>query len=182
MWPNLSADFNRALDASSYGKRWRAKLHVLTSEPGFHAVTAYRMTRWLYRRRIPLIGAVIRRLSEIWSGISIPPEATIGPGLLIYHFGGIMINSKAVLGRDCTLHHGVTIGNRRTGGGSPVIGDRVMVGAGAKVLGELTVGDDVEVGANAVVTSSVPDRAVVVGIPAHVVRIKETASQVTSDK
>jgi len=131
------------------------------------------MNRWLFKHRIPLIGAVIRRLSEIWSGISIPPDANIGPGLLIYHFGGIMINSRAVLGSNCTLHHGVTIGNRQTNGGSPVIGDRVMIGAGAKVIGELTIGNDADIGANAVVTSSMPDCAVIVGIPARIARIKQ---------
>jgi serine O-acetyltransferase len=112
---------------------------------------------------------VLQRLTEVWTGVSIPPAASIGPGLLILHFGGIVINGEAVIGSDCTLHHGVTIGNRTPGGRSPRLGDRVLVGAGAKLLGDIGVGDGAAIGANAVVLQDVPAGATAVGIPARVV-------------
>ena len=171
MWPNLRRDFARVYQRVGYRGGARKTLHTLTS-PGFQAVWSYRVTRWLMHRRIPVIGAILERLTEVWTGVSLPPETTVGPGLMILHFGGIVINGSAVLGADCTLHHGVTIGNRVSGGRSPQLGDRVMVGAGAKVLGDITVGHDAEIGANAVVVTALPDGAVAVGIPARVVRVK----------
>ena len=171
MTDDLRRDFRRAYEKSGYEGDLRKKFHTLSS-PGFQAVLGYRISRWLMERRIPMLGAVIQRMVEVWTGIPIPSEAKIGPGLLILHFGGIVINGNAQIGSDCTLHHGVTIGNRRSGGPSPKLGDRVFIGAGAKVLGALTVGDDVQIGANAGVLDSVRDGAVAVGIPAKVVRMK----------
>ena len=174
-WPNLREDYRRACEQTSYRGRLRKWLHVLSS-PGFEAVCGYRMTRWLLQRRVPVLGALIQRLVEVWTGISIPPAAMIGPGLLIHHFGGIIINGEAAIGRGCTLHHNVTIGNRVPGGPSPTLGDRVMVGAGAVVLGGITIGNDAEIGANAVVLTSLPQAAVAVGVPAKIVRVKTGAS------
>lgn len=168
----MAWDYARAYAQSSYQGKIRKTLHTWTS-PGFQAVFGFRLTQWLLEKRISLLGALLQRGVEVWTGVSIPPETKIGPGLLVLHFGGIVINSQAVIGEECTLHHGVTIGNRRSGGPSPKIGNRVLVGAGAKILGGITVGDDVEIGANAVVLESLPDRAVAVGIPARVVKVKE---------
>lgn len=173
MWPNVRADFRRVYTHSSYRGGARKTLHALIS-PGFQAAAAYRLTRWLMRAHVPLLGAVLQRFIEVWAGISIPPEATIGPGLLIHHSGGIVIHGKAVMGSEATLHHGVTIGNRVSGGAAPRIGDRVMLGVGCVVIGDITLGHDVEVGANAVVLESLPDGAVAVGIPARIVRQKPT--------
>jgi len=167
----IQEDFKRAYAQSSYQGKWRKVLHTVTA-PGYQAVLGYRLTQWLLEHHIPFLGIMIQRLVEVWTGVSIPAETKIGPGLLILHFGGIVINSQTVIGRECTLHHGVTIGNRNSGGLSPRIGDRVMIGAGAKVLGDIQIGNDVEIGANAVVLQNVPEGAVAVGIPAHVVRIK----------
>ncbi|MBI4387757.1 MAG: hypothetical protein HY582_01775 [Candidatus Omnitrophica bacterium] len=136
------------------------------------------MTRWLLKHRIPLLGVIIQRLVEVWTGVSIPPAAKIGPGLLIHHFGGIVINGEAVIGSHCDLHHGVTVGNRNSGGPSPKIGDHVMIGAGAKVLGGIKIGNNAEIGANAVVLEDVPDGGVVVGVPARVARIKGQGAEV----
>ena len=171
IWPNLRRDFQRAYEQASYRGALRKSLFTLAA-PGFQAVCAYRVARWLWRGHVPLVGAILQRLAEVWTGISIPPETVIGPGLLIHHFGGIVINGRAILGLDCTLHHGVTIGNRTPGGASPTLGDRVMVGVGAVVLGPITVGDEAEIGANAVVLDALPAGAVAVGMPARVVRIK----------
>ena len=177
-WSALNADFQRVFSHTTYRGPLRKTVHTLFA-PGFQAVATYRIARWLMRHRIPIIGAVLQRLAEVWTGISIPPETTIGPGLLIHHFGGIVINGDAVLGAACTLHHGVTIGNRVPCGPSPKLGDRVLIGVGAAVLGDIIIGNNVEVGANAVVLRSVPDRGVAAGIPARVVRIKDADSKQT---
>ena len=167
----IQADYNRYYQLSSYQGDFRKWFHTVTN-PGFQAVAGYRFCRWLMFKKIPFLGIIVQRLVEVWTGVSIPPEAQIGPGLLILHFGGIMINAKAVIGANCTLHHEVTIGNKKSGGGSPTIGDNVHIGAGAKVLGEIIVGHHVEIGANAVVLDSLPDGAVAVGIPAKVIKVK----------
>ena len=177
MWPNLREDFRRVYDTSAYRGALRKTLHVLLSEPGFQAVWAYRLTRWLLLHRVPFVGAVLQRCAEVWTGISLPPDAQIGPGFLIYHYGGVVVNSRSVIGAHCTIHHGATIGNRRPGGGSPVLGHHVTIGAGARILGEIRIGHDVEIGANAVVLQSVPDGGVAVGIPARVVKVKSSAME-----
>jgi len=171
VWCNLREDFQRTYAHTSYRGALRKTLHVLTS-PGFQAVWTYRMTRWLMLRHVPFVGALLQRFAEVWTGISLPPDAKIGPGLLIYHYGGVVVNGQSVIGAHCTMHHGATIGNRRTGGASPVLGDHVTIGAGARILGEITIGHHVEIGANAVVLHSVPDGGVAVGIPARVVKQK----------
>ncbi len=172
IWKEIQEDFRRELELSTYDGEFRKLFHALTA-PGFQAVFGYRISRWLGKYRIPLLPVIIQRCVEIWTGVSISPRTEIGPGFVIYHFGGIVINAHAVLGRDCTLHHGVTIGNRVPGGPSPKLGDSVHVGTGAVVLGGITIGNNAEIGANAVVLDSIPDRAIAVGIPAKVVRVKE---------
>ena len=171
-WKTIQEDFDQEYQHSTYQGRWRQVLHTLTA-PGFQGILAYRISHGLLKHRIPFLGVILQRLAEVWTGISISPATKIGAGLVIYHFGGIIINSQAVLGRHCRLHHDVTIGNRVPGGPSPKIGDRVMIGAGARILGGITIGDDVEIGANAVVLEDVPAGAVAVGVPAKVVRVKE---------
>ena len=168
---DLRRDFFRARLHSTEDGRWRQAIDVLIA-PGFHAVCAYRVSRWLRERHVPVLGAVLQRAMEVWAGVSIPASAEIGRGLVVLHFGGIVLSSRAVLGEDCTLHHGVTIGNRNRHGGAPRIGDRVQFGVGAKVLGEIEIGRDVDIGANAVVLDDMPNGAVAVGIPAHTVRMK----------
>jgi serine O-acetyltransferase len=142
---------------------------------GFQALVVYRIFRWFHEHGIPTqpIRFLVERLTEIVTGISIPAQAQIGKGLRIHHFGGIIIHSETVIGEGCTLYHGVTLGDRGGWGGAPRIGNHVMIGAGAKILGDVTVGDDCRIGANAVVTTSVPPHCLAVGVPAV---IKESAS------
>jgi len=104
-------------------------------------------------------------------GISISPTTPIGSGLYIAHFGGIVVNTDASIGKNCNLSHGITIAqtNRGKRKGVPVIGDNVYIGPGAKIIGRITVGNNVAIGANCVVTRDVPDNAVVVGIPARII-------------
>ena len=104
-------------------------------------------------------------------GISIPYITRIGSGFVIGHFGGIVVNEKAVIGNNCTISHGVTIGKAHRGKnmGYPVIGDNVYIGAGAKIIGKIKIGNNVVVGANCVVTKDMPDNAVVAGIPGQII-------------
>ena len=169
MFEMIKEDFSREYKSSTYRGKLRKFIHAATG-PGFQAVLGYRMSRWLLQHKVLLLPVLIQRLVEIFTGISIPPATQIGPGLVIYHFGGIVINSKAVLGAHCELHHHVTIGNRKPGGASPRLGDRVVVGTGAVLIGDITIGNDAKIGANAVVLDSVPDGGVAVGNPAKVVK------------
>jgi serine O-acetyltransferase len=111
---------------------------------------------------------VAERFVEITTGISIPVQARIGPGLRIHHFGGIVFHPEVVVGEGCTIYHGVTLGDIGAAGGAPRIGDHVMIGAGAKVLGPIEVGHDSRIGSNAVVLTSVPRDSAAVGVPATI--------------
>ena len=106
-------------------------------------------------------------------GISIPHNTTVGPGLYLGHFGGIVVHEKSVIGRNCNISHDVTLvqANRGEKKGHPIIGDNVYIGPGAKIVGRVNVGNNVAIGANCVVTHDVPDNAVVVGIPGRVVSL-----------
>ena len=148
---------------------------------GFWALLVYRFgharliirNRWL---RLPwtIVYLILNKLVEIVCGITIGGSARIGRRLNIEHHGCIVIHGSVVMGDDCMIRHGVTLGNSGRGDplGAPNVGDRVEFGAGAKILGRITIGDDVIVGANAVVTRDVPARAVVVGVPARVIKMR----------
>lgn len=135
---------------------------------GFLAILVYRFFRWLHERGIPTqpLRFLVERLVEITTGISIPVQAQIGKGLRIHHFGGIILHPEVVIGEHCTLYHDVTLGDRGGWGGAPRIGNNVVIGAGARVLGHLEVGDRSVIGANAVVLTSVPPDSLAVGVPA----------------
>jgi serine O-acetyltransferase len=156
------------------------KLAIVLFFPGFQAVALYRISRWLdtHRQRHhfwwwPLIAleVIVKRITEIVTGVFISPQAQIGAGLLLPHFGGIYIGNGTVVGRNCDVYQGVTIGyNVSTGqeGGYPTVGDRVFLGSGAKVFGPIQIGNDVAIGANAVINKPAPDHAVVLGVPGKV--------------
>ena len=172
LWRTVQADVARLRDEDP---GVRPLIRGMLSQ-GFHALLVYRVLRWCYERCIPTQPwrFFIERFIEITTGISIPAEATIGPGLRIHHFGGIIVHSKAVIGEGCTLYHGVTLGDLGGWGGAPHLGHRVLIGAGAKILGQIVIGDDCRIGANAVVLTSVPPRCIAVGVPAV---IKERTAQ-----
>jgi serine O-acetyltransferase len=150
------------------------KGHV--SSQGFWVMIPYRFGRWRYRVRsgllrkpISMIYRVMKILSQILTGIDLPCEAVVGRRFRIEHFGGIIISGDAVLGDDVVVRNGVTIGlKRRDDPGSPIIGNRVDIGAGAKLLGKIRIGDDVLIGANAVVITDVPANSIAVGVPARI--------------
>jgi serine O-acetyltransferase len=113
-------------------------------------------------------------------GISIPPDTNIGCGFYIGHFGGIVVNSKSVIGRNCNISQGVTLGqaNRGKNKGTPILGDNVYIGPGAKIIGAVKIGNNVAIGANCVVTKDIPDNSVVVGIPGKVISQEGTSGYV----
>lgn len=136
----------------------RAVLEALLFNNGFQAVLLYRMARWFKVRRVPILGPALARLNLFLTGVDLHPAAEIGPGLLIAHGHGLVVGGGARIGADALLLHGVTVGSPSPGrvAQMPVIGDRVFLGAGAKVVGAVTVGDDVAVGPNAVILEDVP--------------------------
>ena len=143
---------------------------------GLWVMIVYRFGRWRYGLRSPLarvpmsfLYKLARTAMHILTGIDLPCEAKVGRRLRIDHFGGIIVSGDAVIGDDVVMRNGVTIGLKRTNErGAPVIGNRVDIGAGAKILGPIVIGDDAVIGANAVVLHDVPAGAVAVGIPARV--------------
>ncbi|MBE1874527.1 serine O-acetyltransferase [Myceligenerans pegani] len=143
---------------------------VLLTYPGVHAVWHYRIAHAMWRRpALRLPARILSLVSRLLTGVEIHPGARIGRRLFIDHGMGVVIGATAEVGDDCLLFHGVTLGGRSMSPGKrhPTLGDRVMIGSGAKVLGPLWIGDDAKVGANAVVTRDVPNGAVAVGVPAR---------------
>lgn len=150
----------------------RTAFEILLLYPGLHAVWFHRLAHWLWRRNAKLLARWLSQLARGLTGIEIHPGATIGPGLFIDHGMGVVIGETAEIGSDVTLYHGVTLGGTSLSKGKrhPTIGDRVTIGAGAKILGNITIGSDSRIGANAVVVKSVPENSVVVGVPGQIVR------------
>jgi serine O-acetyltransferase len=172
LWQSIKRDIQAALERDPAA---RSALEVVLAYPGFHARQIHRLAHALWRRRIPLLPRLISHLGRAVTGIEIHPGAQIGEGLFIDHGMGVVIGETAVIGDDCTLYQGVTLGGvstRRTKR-HPTLGNRVVVGAGAKLLGSIEIGDDVKVGAGSVVVQSVPPNATVVGVPGRVVAIRD---------
>lgn len=149
----------------------RSRLEVALAYPGVHALWAHRVAHRMWRvpfLRLP--GRLLSQLARSVTGIEIHPGARLGQRMFIDHGMGVVIGETAVVGDDVMLYHGVTLGGRSLNRGKrhPTLGDRVTVGAGAKVLGPVWIGDDAQIGANAVVVKDVPAGAVAVGIPARV--------------
>lgn len=149
----------------------RGSLEVILCYPGVHAVWGHRVSRWLWDRNFHLLARVSSTLTRWITGADIHPAATLGPGLFIDHAHGVVIGQTAEVGRDVTLYHGVTLGGTSLERGKrhPTVGDRVTIGAGAKILGAITIGDGSRIGANAVVVKPVPPNSVVVGVPGQVI-------------
>jgi serine O-acetyltransferase len=145
----------------------RTTWEVLTCYPGLHAVTLHRVSHWLWSSRLRWLARVLSHLGRFLTGIEIHPGATLGRRVFIDHGMGVVIGETAEIGDDCTLYHGVTLGGTSWSKGKrhPTLGKRVVIGAGAKVLGPIYVGDGAKIGSNAVVVKEVPAGATVVGVP-----------------
>ena len=150
----------------------KSGLQVALLYSGLHAIWAYRCSHALHRRGLRFLARAVSQTARWLTGVEIHPAATIGRRFFIDHGMGVIIGETAVLGEDVLLYQGVTLGGtgNETGKRHPTLGDRVVVGAGAKVLGNITIGSDTRIGANSVVLHNVPAHSTVVGIPGKVVR------------
>ncbi len=149
----------------------RSIFEIMISYPGFHAVRIHRFSHWLWRIGLRLPARVLSAIGRWITGIEIHPAAVIGRRFFIDHGMGVVIGETTVIGDDCTLYHGVTLGGTswEKGKRHPTLDDDVVVGAGAKVLGPIKIGRGARIGSNAVVVKDVPEGATVVGIPGHIV-------------
>lgn len=152
----------------------RSRLEIILCYPGLHAVFLYRISNWLWRNNLKLLGRIVSSLSRFLTGIEIHPGATIGERLFIDHGMGVVIGETAKIGNDVTIYHDVTLGGTSLQKGirHPQIGNRVIIGAGAQLLGPIHVGDNAHVGSNAVVVRDVEANTTVVGVPARPVADK----------
>ncbi|MFA5867317.1 MAG: serine O-acetyltransferase [Actinomycetota bacterium] len=150
----------------------RSTLEVLLAYPGLHAIIMHRQSNWLYRHHLILCARLLAEWSRFITGIEIHPAAVIGDRFFIDHGMQVVIGETAVIGNDVLMYQGSTLGGVGTGKGKrhPTIGNNVVIGAGAKVLGDVHIGDNVRVGANSVVVKDVPADTTVVGVPARAVR------------
>ena len=146
-------------------------LQVIFAYPGVHAIWGHRISHWLWNRGARVAARAFAELTRILTGVEIHPGAVLGAGLFIDHATGVVIGETAEVGDNVTIYHGVTLGGTGTDTGKrhPTIGDRVIVGAGAKILGPIKIGDDSRIGANAVVVKEVPSSSVVVGVPGQII-------------
>jgi serine O-acetyltransferase len=151
----------------------KSGIEILLLYNGLHATFWYRIAHWLHIHKLRFLARMISQTTKFWTGIEIHPGATIGRRLVIDHGTGIVIGETAEIGDDCLLYQGVTLGGtgKDVGKRHPTLGNNVMVGSGAKVLGPFKVGNNVRIAANSVVLREVPDNATVVGVPGRVVRI-----------
>lgn len=151
----------------------RSKLEIFLLYPGVHATLYHKLSHFLYRHRLFFLARLVSQWARFWTGIEIHPGATIGRRFVIDHGMGIVIGETAEVGDDVLLYQGVTLGGtgKDTGKRHPTVGNNVLIGSGAKVLGPFKIGDGARIAANAVVLQEVPPQATAVGIPARIARI-----------
>ena len=168
MFDNLRYDIKAIRDRDPAARNG-AEVFFLNS--GLHAVIYHRIAHWFFKHNMKFIARWVSQHARHKTGIEIHPGATIGRGLLIDHGMGVVIGETAVVGDNCTIYQGVTLGGtgKHTGKRHPTIGNNVMVGSGAKVLGPFTVGDNAKIAAGAVVLDTVPENATAVGVPARII-------------
>ncbi|MDW7655294.1 MAG: serine O-acetyltransferase [Nitrospiraceae bacterium] len=174
---DLRAIFDRDPAATSW-------FEVVLTYAGFHAMLAYRVSHWLKAHRVPFLPRFLSQLARWLTGIEIHPSAKIGRGFFIDHGMGVVIGETAEIGDFVTLFQGVTLGGtgKERGKRHPTVGNHVVIGAGAKILGGISIGDNVKIGANSVVLKNVAANSTVIGVPARVVKTQgERLPDVTMD-
>lgn len=171
MFKNLRQDIKNILENDPAAK---SKLEVLLLYPSIHALALYRVAHALYKKKFFLAARIISQFGRFITGIEIHPGARIGKRLFIDHGMGVVIGETAEIGDNVTIYHGVTLGGtgKEKGKRHPSIGDNVVIGAGAKILGPVYVGSGAKIGANAVVLKDVPSNSTAVGIPAKIISAK----------
>ena len=182
MFKNLKYDLNKVMENDPAA---RSKIEVFLLYPTIHALIAYRIAHYFYTKKLFFLARLISQISRFFTGIEIHPGAKIGRGLVIDHGMGVVIGETAEIGDDVLLYHGVTLGGTGEDKGKrhPTLGNNVVIGAGAKVLGPIYIGSNSKVGANSVVLKDVPEGATAVGIPAkNIIKIKEEKSEIIEIK
>ncbi|OGX10979.1 MAG: serine O-acetyltransferase [Omnitrophica bacterium RIFOXYB12_FULL_50_7] len=166
-------DFKAVFERDPAARTPLGVLEVILLYSGFHAVLFYRFAHVLHVLRIPFIPRLISQIARFLTGVEIHPGAKIGPGFFIDHGMGVVIGETTEIGENVTIYQGVTLGGtgKDRGKRHPTLGHNVVVGVGAKVLGNIKIGDHVKIGGGSVVVHSVPDHCTVVGVPAEIVRI-----------
>lgn len=169
MFRAIRQDLQAVFDRDPAATSW---LEVILTYAGFHALLAYRLAHWLWLRKVPFFPRAISQLARLLTGVEIHPGAKIGTGFFIDHGMGVVIGETTEIGDYVTLFQGVTLGGtgKERGKRHPTLGNHVVVGAGAKILGGIRIGDNVKVGANSVVLKSVPANSTVIGVPARVIK------------
>lgn len=172
--PRVVSDYFSVFQRDPAARGFWGYIEVLSTYAGFHAIVAYRVAHSLLKLHIPFVPRLISQIARFVTGVEIHPGAEIGRGFFIDHGMGVVIGETTIVGDDCTLFQGVTLGGtgKEKGKRHPTLGSNVMVSAGAKVLGNIEIGDNVRIGAGSVVLKPVPSDCTVVGIPGHVVRRK----------
>lgn len=168
----LRRDLKAALDNDPAAEGPLAAVEVVLTYPGFHAILLHRITHAIYRLGVPLLPKVLSMLNRLLTGVEIHQAARIGHGFFIDHGMGVVIGSTADIGPDCMLFQGVTLGGtgKECGKRHPTLRAGVVVGAGAKILGNITIGQNCYIGSNSVVLRDVPDNCTVVGVPGRIVK------------
>lgn len=168
MFSSLIADFRIIFERDPAARNW---LEVLVCYPGLQALFFHRFAHWLYGTGIPFVPRFISHLARFFTGIEIHPGAQIGKGVFIDHGMGVVIGETAIVGDYSLIYQGVTLGGtgKEMGKRHPTLGENVVVGGGAKVLGNIQIGNDVRIGAGSVVLGDVPSNCTVVGIPGRIV-------------
>lgn len=162
----------------------RTHFEILTTYPGVHALLIHRFSHWLWKARLYWLARFSSHFGRWLTGIEIHPGATIGHRVFIDHGMGVVIGETAIIGDDCTLYHGVTLGGTTWNKGKrhPTLENGVVIGAGAKVLGPITIGAGAKIGSNAVVVKDVPPNATAVGIPARILEEEKAKVDATKAK
>jgi serine O-acetyltransferase len=181
MFDHLKEDISIVFDRDPAA---RTHLEILTTYPGVHALIMHRFSHWLWKARFYWLGRVFSHIGRGLTGIEIHPGATIGHRVFIDHGMGVVIGETAIIGDDCTLYHGVTLGGTSWNKGKrhPTLEQGVVIGAGAKVLGPITVGKNAKIGSNAVVVKDVPENATAVGIPARILEEEKAKAEAQKAK
>jgi cysteinyl-tRNA synthetase len=170
-WKNIKRDYKAIFDRDPAA---RSGVEIVLAYPGFHAIIIHRFTHILWKTGLPVIPRLFSHVGRFLTGVEIHPAAKIGAGLVIDHGMGVVIGETAEVGEDCLFYQGVTLGGtgKEKGKRHPTLGNNVVVGAGAKILGAITIGNNVIIGANSVILKSVPDNSICVGVPGRITKKK----------